>query len=460
MFGRRPIYTAAKEITRDNVMEELTNALNVHDMNRGEIQYLWDYYKGKQPVLDRVKEVRPEINNKVVVNIAYEAVSFAVAYLCGEPMQYVSREGREEVADKVIKLNSYMFDIDKAALDQEVVEWMNICGTAYRLALPGDGVRLYTLDPRDTFVVYSAEIGHKPMMAVSYYQDSDLINHYSIYTETEFFVVENDLFVAGTYHGLGGIPIFEYPANAARMGLFERCLALLDAINTVESNRVDNVEAVVNAFIKFVNCDISPAEYDEFLKKGAIKVSSADGQNADVDMVSVVLDQSQSQTLKDDMYNAVLRICGMPAAGNPNAAASDTGQGVLLRNGWEHAEARAKDSEHQFKKAERPMLKRCLYYLREMGLLDLNSVDVDMKFTRRNYENIQSKAQVLDLMLNNPKIEPLLAFEHCGMFSDPEGAYKASMKAYEEYMRNWEPITSEGIDDEAVRENGRVSEES
>lgn len=445
MHGRRPIYTAAKEITRDNLMAELQAALNVHNLNQGEIQFLWDYYKGKQPILDRVKEIRPEIDNKVVVNIAYEAVSFAVAYLCGEPMQYVSREGREEISEKVIKLNSYMFDIDKAALDEEIVEWMNICGTAYRLALPGDGIRLYTLDPRQTFVVYSADIGHKPMMAVVFYQDSELINHFSIYTETMFYEVENDIFIGEKPHGLGGIPIFEYPANSARMGLFERCLSLLDAINTVESNRVDNVEAVVNAFIKFINCDITPEEYDEFLKKGAIKVSSADGQNADVDIVSVVLDQSQSQTLKDDMYNAVLRICGMPASSNANASTSDTGQGVLLRNGWEHAEARAKDAEHQFKKAERPMLKRCLDYLRGLKLLDLDSVDVDMKFTRRNYENIQSKAQVLDLMLNNPKIEPLLAFEHCGMFSDPEGAYKASMAYYDKYLETWEPIENEEI---------------
>lgn len=448
MFGRRPIYTAARSITRKNVVQELTSALNTHNLNRAEIQYLWDYYKGKQPILERVKDVRPEINNKIVMNVAYEAVSFAVAYLCGEPMQYVSREGREEVSDKVIRLNSFMFDIDKAAQDQEIVEWMNICGTAYRLALPGDGLELYTLDPRETFVVYSADIGHKPLMAVVYYTDADKVTRYSIYTETEFFEISDTILESGRLHGLGGIPIFEYPANTARMGLFERCLSLLDAINTVESNRLDNVEAIVSAFIKFVNCDISPEDYEEFLKKGAIKVSSSDGQNADVDMVSTVLDQSQSQTLKDDMYNAVLRICGMPASSNADSSASDTGQGVLLRNGWEHAEARAKDSEHQFKKAERPMLKRCLYYLKNLGLLDLAAVDVDMKFTRRNYENIQSKAQVLDLMLNNPKIEPLLAFEHCGMFSDPEGAYKASMSYYNEYLKNWEPI------DGNVLENG------
>lgn len=448
MFGRKIIYSSADHIDRSNVVQELQAAFNTHNQNQAEIQYLWDYYKGKQPILERTKEVRPEINSKVVMNIAYEAVSFAVAYLCGEPMQYVSREGREEVSPEVIKLNSYMFDIDKAALDQEIVEWMNICGTAYRLVLPGDetALRIYTLDPRETFVVYSVDFEHRPLMAVKYFVDTDTVTHITVYTDTTYFEITDSIIIAEKPHAYGGIPIFEYPANHERMGLFERCLSLLDAINIVESDRVDNVQSVVAAFLKFVNCDIDETEYQKFLKLGAIKVASSNGQAADVDMVSTVLDQTQTQELKEDLYNAVLRICGLPASQTASASTSDTGQGVLLRNGWEHAEARAKDSEHQFKKAERPMLKRCLYYLEIARLLELDAVDVDMKFTRRNYENIQSKAQVLDMMLNNPKIEPLLAFEHCGMFSDPEGAYKASEKYYEKYLKEWNP-------DEDVRED-------
>ena len=55
-----------------------------------------------------------------------------------------------------------------------------------------------------------------------------------------------------------------------------------------------------------------------------------------------------------------------------------------------------------------------------------------MKFTRRNYEAIQSKSQVLISMLQEPKIHPQLAFQHSGMFSDSESAYTMSMKYYEE----------------------------
>ena len=57
---------------------------------------------------------------------------------------------------------------------------------------------------------------------------------------------------------------------------------------------------------------------------------------------------------------------------------------------------------------------------------------MEIRFTRRNYENIQSKAQVLTTMLANDKIHPRLAFEHCGMFVDAELAYKESMEYYDE----------------------------
>ena len=85
------------------------------------------------------------------------------------------------------------------------------------------------------------------------------------------------------------------------------------------------------------------------------------------------------------------------------------------------------------------MLKLVLRIIKELSGVELKLSDIDMKFTRRNYENIQSKAQVLTTMLANPKIHPKLAFEHCGMFSDAESAYKESEKYYAEVMKQIEP---------------------
>ena len=449
MNGRRVIKMSVKEINKDNLQEVLRKSLNIHNLNSDDIDYLYKYYKGDQPIRYRTKEVRPEICNRIVENRANEIVSFKVGYLCGEPIQYVSRSGDDNIVKQVNLLNEYMFAEDKASQDQEIVEWQMICGTAFRMVLP-DGsddldeapFEIYTLDPRNTFVVYSSEIGNTPLMGVKYYVDDDNVMHYSVYTKDNYFTIDGDLLTSVQPHALGDIPIIEYPANNARLGSFEIVLPLLDAMNNVASNRMDGVEQLVQAFIKFINCDISKEEYQEFLELGAIKVKSVDGQAADVGVVTTELNQTQSQTLKDDYYNAMLTICGMPNR-NGSKSTSDTGAAVVLRDGWSDAEARAKDSENVFKRAEKKMLKLILRICEDLRDSTLHLRDIDMKFTRRNYEAIQSKSQVLISMLQEPKIHPQLAFQHSGMFSDAESAYSMSMKYYEEQMIKEKEIMSE-----------------
>ena len=446
MYGRRVITTDAAEITRENIIAELDEAFNIHSTNRAEIEYLWNYFRGKQPILKREKSVRPEICNKIVENRANEIVSFKVGYLCGEPIQYVGRNSDEAVSQAIAELNEMMFSENKATQDKEVVEWQMIGGTAYRLVLPDKAesiddapFEMNTLDPRDTFVVYSSEVGNKPMFAVKYRVDKQNRRIASVYTKDHYWKLIDNTIVEENAHALGIIPIFEYPANNARQGAFEIVLPLLDAINTVASNRMDGIEQFVQAFIKFINCDISKDDFEALKDMGAIKVKSSDGQQADVDIVTNELNQMQTQTLVDYLYQTVLTICGMPNR-NGGTSTSDTGSAVLLRDGWSLAEARAKDSELMFKKAEQEVLKLILRIIRDTrGLSDalygLRLKNISMQFTRRNYENVQSKSQVLVSMLQQNKIHPRLAFEHCGLFSDPENAYQTSMAYHEEQVK-------------------------
>ncbi len=133
----------------------------------------------------------------------------------------------------------------------------------------------------------------------------------------------------------------------------------------------------------------------------------------------------------------------------------------MLRQGWTLAESRAKDYEHMFKKSEKQMLKLVLRICGILSALDLSVIDVETKFTRRNYENIYTKAQVLDLLLKNPKVHPLVAYQHSGMFSDSESAYQMGVKYYEEQMAKWEAETVDESNDEedfteSVADNGAL----
>ena len=445
MMGRCLITTDVIEVDSNNVVAILDKAFPTHVKNREEIEYLWKYYRGDQPILYREKQVRPEICNRIVENRANEIVSFKVGYLCGEPIQYVGRNGDDTVSEGISQLNEMMFSENKAAQDKEVVEWQMICGTAYRLVLPDKVLdedeapfEMYTLDPRDAFVIYSSEVGNKPVLGVKYWTDEFGQNTLSVYSKNHFWKIKDGKIIEDAEHYLGMIPIFEYPANTARQGSFEIVLPLLDALNNIVSNRMDGIEQFIQSFIKFINCDIDEEQFIALKEMGAIKVKSVDGTNADVDVVTTELSQTQTQVTKDDVYQTILTICGMPNR-NGGSSTSDTGAAVLLRDGWSLAEARAKDSELMFKRAEQNMLKLVLRICRDaegtpLEVSSLRLKDIALQFTRRNYEAIQSKSQVLVSMLQQPKIHPRLAFESSGLFIDAERAYSLSKTYYEEQL--------------------------
>lgn len=441
LFGRRMILTDVANIDSGNVVTCLQKAIVTHCKNKAEIEFLLAYYKGRQPILGRTKEVRPEICNKTVENRANEIVAFKVGYLMGEPIQYVSRGNDEAVTKNINQLNEFVFAEDKAAKDKELADWSHICGTSFRMVLPDKSVHteedeapfeIYTLDPRYSFVVYYNGLGNDAVMGVKYIQTDagDII--YSVYTKDLYFEIDNNWVIKKVEAQALGIPIIEYPANNSRLGAFEIVLPLLDAINNVDSNRLDGVEQFVQSLMKFHNVDISSEDYKKLRAEGAIKYKDIDvNMKAEIDYLTAELNQTQTQTLVDHLYETVLTICGMPNR-NGGSSTSDTGSAVIMRDGWSAAEARAKDSELMFKKSEKEFLKLVLHICRDMSDLELKLSSIEIRFTRRNYENITEKCNVLVAMLNNAKIAPQLAFSHCGMFVDPEMAYTMSKEYYDE----------------------------
>ena len=113
LHGRRIITTNEQEITADNVVKVLNTAIATHDRNRGEIQYLWDVYRGKQDIRKKEKIVREEINNKITVNIANEIVTFKTAFLLSGPVQYIGAKGSKTDNNKLVDLNRWMSDEER-----------------------------------------------------------------------------------------------------------------------------------------------------------------------------------------------------------------------------------------------------------------------------------------------------------------------------------------------------------
>jgi len=444
MFGRRIILTSADAVTARNVVAVVEQAYITHLLNRGEIEYLWNYYKGMQPSLYRTREVRDELTSHIVENRASEITAFKVGFLVGKPIKYISSDSDESITASVAKLNDAMRVIGKKTKDKKLVEWQMICGQGYRYVVQEQNPRskipfnLFTLDPRNTFVIRRNDYSQKVIAGVNYVVDEDGNVTFTVYTDTEVFT-----FIKGSTsrpsvkrNQFGLIPIIEYPANSARLGCFEIVLSMLDAINDFDCARTEAVEQFVQSLLVLYNCQVDDSvTADTIRAAGMILLKTVGDAKADIKILAEELNQQQNQTLKDDLYNSVLQIVGMPSQSAAGTSDSSNNGAIVLKNGWQGAETRAQDFEAEFELPEMEMLDVVSVICNTLrnGEYSFNPVDVEVKFTRRNYEDILAKSQTLITMLNNDKVHPQKAYEASGLFADTEEAYQMGMEWFKEH---------------------------
>lgn len=432
-FGRQVITTNQTEINELNIVDELARALDVHNQNAIEIKYLDGYYRGNQPIRYRKKDVRPEINNKVVQNLAYMIVETKTAEIVGEPIQYVLRGTEEDKAEQIDKLNRIMDEEDKSHFDIDLKRWSSICGTAYRFVgrdngngnlVDGSPFYFTTENPVNTFVCYYSN--GREAFSCQIREDVSGATLYNIYTDKMFFLIKDGEIIRKEQNGFGGIPVIEYPNNSRRLSDIEITIDITDSINKMASDRLNSIEGFVSSWIKFINCEVDEESFLAMRQEGALVVKSNNGENkADVDVMTTELNQTQSQVAVSDQYEKLLVIQGL--ANRQNSASGDTQGAVELRNGHYDAEKRAELYEPIFKRAERKTLRLMLNALRIENDFNLVASDIDIHITRTKMDNMQVKAQVLQMLLASG-IEESIAIKTVGLFSDAQGTAIASKK--------------------------------
>lgn len=422
-YGRKIAYTNVEMITAKNVVKVIGSCIGAFYWNKTAIKYLWDYYKGDQPVLYRTKLSNEDILNKVVENHAYEIVQFKVGQTYGEPIQFISRKDDETINKAVDMLNDFMADANKQEKDIKAGEWQSATGTSFKAIQPKDNVdipfRIVAPTPMNTFVIYN-ENTEEPILAVQELKDIDG-NHYKMaFSETMSFRIENSNVVETKLHTYGQIPIVEFPNNHERISDIELVIGMLDAINNMQSNRMDGVEQFVQYWVKFINCDIDKETFEQMKMSHALAVKSNNKDNkADVEIMTQELNQTQCQVAKDDLLDNLQAILAIPNRESQNSG-GDTQGAVSLRAGWDFSKTRAKQKDPIVKTAEKRLAIVTLNVLRISGNdLKLSPRDFDVQINHSPLDNLYTKTQALTQMLQ-AGINPRIAVATCGLWGDAE----------------------------------------
>ena len=471
LHGRRQIFTGEREITRENVIDVLREALPTHRKNREEMIYLDRYMRGIQPVLWRTKQYNQEINNKIVINLANQIVNFKASEFEGEPIQYVSRSENKGVPKKVSKVNSMMISEGKQTKDLEMAKKMFIGGVGYRLTIHDQGrggkaqyldeapFEIYIPDPWNTFVVRYNDVSKRVVMGVTYvfkdakrtaaggsgieypvgtyggaYADGTGVGgtggvEYTVYTpDVTYTIVDGDggemRITREDRHNFGLVSLVEYPCNSERMGAFEVVLPLLDAYNLSASNRLDAIDQFIQALMVFDGIDVETEDIKLMKSEGAVKLppaqSNVGGGGRRLYYLNEQLDQSQTQTFVNDMYKTILQIVGMPAQGDGSNSDSSNNGAVIMKNGWWHAEARMLETQNMWKASEMEFLRIVLKICDDANVLTgLKLSDLEPKFWRQSYEDLLVKTQSFST-LRSAGMPAIQAFTYSHLSKDPE----------------------------------------
>ena len=432
LTGRKGIFSSVSvaEINEETVPQMIAGAMGRHIQNRDDIQYLLNLFVGKVPILDRVKVIRPDVNNKIVINMPWAIVRQSNGYFLGSPIKYTSKNEKNQSA--IDDLNKAFDAENKTSQDAQIGEWASICGSGYRLVFAEQSdddmetpLQLAVLDPLNTFVIYSTSAGNKPLLGVTYEARLDSNGHnigyrFYAYSKTQQYVydVKSETARANSYvlvedgvkpHLLGDVPIVEYLNNQWRMGDFEVVVGLLHSVNKLYSDRVNAVEQFVQSILVFINCDLKTAEenqaaggdkvsdLDRLKENLAISITSVTGGGgtsapADIKYVSSQLDQADTQVLADSLIQYVESVTGILSRSDRAGGGQDTGEAVYQRDGGKDLETVARIKEQYFKTAERRSLKLISQLLKVQSGIKVDPMNTEILFVRNASNDLLNKS--------------------------------------------------------------------
>lgn len=441
-YGRKIAYADVEEINESNVVSVVGSCIGVFNSNKRIFKYLWDYKNGDQPIRYRRKVVRDDVNNPIVENHAWEIVRFKNGQTNGEPIQCVCTSKDEAKNKGVDRFNDYCKTAGKHSKDISSGEWTSATGTGFKAVQRRIGKEVpfaFTVpSPINTFVIYSSKT-EEALLAVQELKDLDGEWYKLCFSETHEYrikngslltlsVLEDGTEVKSRLHAFGGIPIVEYPNNQCRVSDIELVIDMLDAINNMQSNRMDAIEQFVQSWVKFVNCEVDEQSFINMKMMGALVVKSNNGaeNKADVDIMSQELNQTETQVAKDDLWNNALSISAIPnKQGNTGG---DTQGAVELRNGWDFSKQAAKLKDPYTVDAERRLnavVRNIIRQEKGDNECPFGEMDYDVQISHSPTDNMQTKTQVLQMLLSCG-IHPLVAIKVCGLWTDAEKVFLLS----------------------------------
>ena len=423
------------ELTIEAIKPYLSDVYEKFCKNRDKIAHFWDIYENQHEIYSKTRryEDDSDINNKISTPHLWAIVNFKSGYALGNPKEYAQTE--ENQTDDIKYLNKYAKSVNLRTIDKNVAVWAYATGVGYYFIEPKeedyDGeieapFNVYLRASDTCAKVYSSYNGEDALfdMLVTGYKkinngkEKDVVL-VSLYLPDSYYEFEYDNTIPDTFKFneleknrkprklYKKLPLVEKYANENRIGVVEIGETLQNAIDTIYSNEVDNVQDLVNEMLIFKNCvlgkdaDEKSRNLRDAKRNGAMEVFDPNPDvEADVKTISTKLDHTDILSLMDSLKNELYSTNGAPIAVSDTSNGGNKQGALQLGNGWENSYDRLLDEINSFLVADYELLEKMLFICKKATnskVNELSASEIDIKYNPNMTDNIVSKAQAVQI---------------------------------------------------------------
>lgn len=428
---------------KDGISPELISKLICkHNNGSGRLKKLMGYYKGEHGILNRPNKSNGLPNTKVVCNHAKYIVDMIEGYMFGSPVDYSSVKGVD-----IKPLKDVYYEQEIQNVDSKICKHMSIYGNSFELIYINEDKqpRSAVISPENAFVVYDNTVARNELFGVHYYKKRDE-NDYVIGTSVDVYTNEETIHFEGASvfdsleeksiekHGLSGVPLIEYRNNDEKQGNFEQLISLIDAYNILESDRVNDKEQFVDAFLFLRGVEV---DTDQAKRLKIEKILHAP-QDGDAKYLSKVLDETDMDVLRKTLKEDIHRFSLVPDLTDEQFG--NNLSGVAIRYKLLGFEQCVKNKERYFKVGLKKRFDLYVEYLSFRNYMkSVRSHEVDFVFNHNLPENQLETAQMINYLKGLVSDETLIsqlnfvsdAKEECELMAKQKEE-EANQRVYEE----------------------------
>lgn len=449
------------ELAIDKVETYLNTVFEQFDENAKKISADYDMYCLDHPILAKTRlHDDTDVNNIILIPQLKSIIDWKTGYVFGNPIKYAQNKSSD--VDDINYLNKYVRSVCQRAVDKEVGKWAYATGVGYYFIEPkSEEFNIEYESPYEIFCresdtcakVYSSFNGNKPLFDMLY-TTYDKVNSDKTTKQIQVLDIYLPDYLCTYEREIGGswkkvreeqrglykkLPLVEKRYNEDGIGIVAMGHTMQEAMDTLISNGIDNVQDIVNEVWVYYNALLgaTPEEQAESHRKakknGAIVLAGSNPEMPPkVDTITSKLSIQEVRELCEMINSMFHSTIGVPMEMSSTNSGNTTKQGSEVANGYDNAYNRALDDINTFITADTDLLDKIMWICKNTPNNKIDSLEaseIEIKYSINLTDNIQVKSQAFGTLIDY--MPPAMALRICRLSNDPE----AEGKLIEEYLK-------------------------